>query len=130
MASFRLEDLEVYAKAVAADADIFALLRRSNFQHDLRLKAQISDAASSVPSNIAEGHGQQTDRGFAHYLYISRGSAKEVRARLLSAMHRGYVRRTDCETYDKRYEEILKMLWGLIRHLEKENRKHRGSRQD
>jgi len=35
-------------------------------------------SSSRVPALIAEGFEQKTDRHFAHYLYLARGSAKET----------------------------------------------------
>ncbi len=59
---------------------------RSSASEELR--DQIKDATDSVVSNIAEGFEQSTDRGFARYLYISKGSTAEVRTRLALALER------------------------------------------
>jgi four helix bundle protein len=52
---------------------------------DQRLRDQIRDASDSMLSNIAEGFEQPTDRAFARYLYISKGSTAELRTRLYRA---------------------------------------------
>jgi hypothetical protein len=40
---------------------------------------------------------------------------------------RDYITEVELAELCNRYNEIEKMLTGLIRHLEKENRRHRGS---
>ena len=44
---------------------------------------QIRRAAISVVSNIAEGAGSGSDKRFAHFLRIARGSVNELEAQLL-----------------------------------------------
>ena len=77
-------------------------------------------------SLIAEGFGQSTDRFFAQYLYRSRGESKEARTQLRIARGREYVSPDEMTHLCGRYDEIEKMLTGLIRHLEREDRRQRG----
>jgi four helix bundle protein len=42
-------------------------------------------ASVSIPSNIAEGFGRQTDKSFNHFLNISRGSLNEIETQLIIA---------------------------------------------
>ena len=79
-----------------------------------------------MPANIAEGFGQQSDRHFAKYLYIARGSSNEVRAHLFVSHDRKYLTAPELRELSDKYEEIAKMLTGLIKYLRKSNRKHRG----
>ena len=47
------------------------------------LTSQIKRSAVSIPSNIAEGFGRQSQKSFAQYLKISRGSLFELETQLL-----------------------------------------------
>lgn len=47
------------------------------------LTSQIKRCAVSIPSNIAEGYGRQSQKSFAQYLKISRGSLFELETQLL-----------------------------------------------
>jgi len=47
------------------------------------LTSQLKRASVSVPSNIAEGFGRQTDKSFNHFLTISRGSLNELETQLI-----------------------------------------------
>ena len=77
-----LDDLLVYQKAQDACGAISAVLERPKVRADWDLRVQLASASAAVAANIAEGFGQQSDRQFARYLYISRGSSHEVRAHL------------------------------------------------
>ena len=47
------------------------------------MTSQLKRASVSVPSNIAEGFGRQTDKSFNHFLTISRGSLNELETQLI-----------------------------------------------
>lgn len=121
----RAEDLAVYQKALAAADEVSALLKRPEFSKDFDLRDQLGNSSSRVPALIVEGFEQKSDRHFAHYLYIAKGSAKESKTHLRVALSRGYVSTGDAARLGGDYEEIRRMLVGLIEHLERENRQNR-----
>lgn len=121
----RVEELLVYQKALEASAEISDLLRSEAFAKDVRLRSQIGASSERVVSVIAEGFEQKTDRHFAASLYMARGSSAETRTQLRIAERRCYVTIQTRLKLDEKYEEIKRMLTGLIRHLEKQDRKHR-----
>ena len=49
------------------------------------LVSQIRRSASSIPANIAEGHGRENTGNFIQHLRISQGSLKELETHLLLA---------------------------------------------
>lgn len=49
------------------------------------LTSQLKRASVSIPSNIAEGFGRQTDKSFNHFLNIARGSLNEIETQLIIA---------------------------------------------
>ncbi len=104
---------------------VFALLSEGGMRRDLRLRDQISACAEQVASAISEGFEQSTDRHFAQYLYRARGSGREIRTQLTIAADRRHISHDDCERVCAMYDEIARMLTGLIVHLEREDRKHR-----
>ena len=113
-----VEALLVYQKAVAASAEISAIIRRPVFRQDRRLRDQLGSASERVISTIAEGSEQSTDRYYAQYLYRSRGSSREVRTQLIVACQRRYITEDERVDLSRKYEEIGKMLTGLIRYLQ------------
>ena len=122
-----VEELLVHQKAIAAADAVSAILKRACFQRDYKLREQLSDSSDAVPSLIADGFPQSTDRYFAQFLYRAKGESAETRTHLRVSLGRDYITEKELLELSDRYNEVEKMLTGLIRHLEKENRRHRGS---
>jgi four helix bundle protein len=78
-----------------------------------------------VAGLISEGFEQSTDRHFAEYCCRSRGSSSETRTHLVAAQVGRHITEADRLRLSELYEEIAKMLSGLIRHLRTEDRKQR-----
>lgn len=121
-----VEELQVYQKAITAADAVSALLKRVDFRTDPKLRDQLADSSDAVPSLIADGFPQSTDRFFAQFLYRAKGESCETRTHLRVAWGRQYVTDAELAELCDRYNEVEKMLTGLIRHLERENRRHRG----
>jgi four helix bundle protein len=121
-----LEDLQVFQSALEAAAAISAILNRSCFRKDPKLRDQFSETSSRIPSHISEGFGQKTDRHFAHFLYIARGSCNEMVAHLTVAKGRSYITDAEWKILRGRYVVIGKRLTRLVQHLRRENRCQRG----
>jgi four helix bundle protein len=120
-----VQELQVFQKAcVAADA-LFALVRQTALRRDFDLVRQMDRAAVRIISDVAEGFEQKTDRHFARFLYDAKGGAAEVHAQLAIAKARGYISNEEAADVHARYEEIGRMLNGLIGHLERDNWPHR-----
>jgi len=126
MRAASLEELLVYQKALAAALEVSAVLKRVCFQRDLRLRDQLSDSSDACPSLIAEGFAQSTDRYFAEFCYRSKGEAKETRTHLRIARGRDYVTDDELAALCAKYDEVERMLTGLIHYLLRSNWKHRG----
>jgi four helix bundle protein len=74
---------------------------------------------------LSEPYGQKTDRHFAHFLFVARGEAQEMRGHLRSAYIRRCISEDELVDLQARYKEVAKMLSGLARHLKREDRKFR-----
>jgi four helix bundle protein len=122
----KVEDLKVWQRAREFGRSICAIIDRPGFQRDRRLREQLQDASDSIVSNIAEGFAQPTDRAFAKYLFTSKASTAEARARLALAWDRGYITDNERSERDQLADEIARMTTGLIKYLVKSDRKDRG----
>ena len=63
--------------------DIYKLSNKLPKEEKYGLKSQITRAAISIPSNIAEGSSRSSDKDFKRFLEISLGSAFELETQLL-----------------------------------------------
>ncbi|MQA29137.1 MAG: four helix bundle protein [Luteitalea sp.] len=121
-----LQDLQVYQDSLDAAEAVSALLRRDGLRRDFHLRGQLAKASDEIASHIGEGFGQQTDRHFAHYLGIARGSCNEICTHLAIARGREYLTKAECDEVCARYVRIGKRLTRLMQHLRMEDRKRRG----
>ncbi len=55
------------------------------------LTSQMQRAAVSIPSNIAEGAGRNSDKEFANFLGIALGSSFELHTQIILAERLGYM---------------------------------------
>jgi four helix bundle protein len=122
-----LEELQVYQKALAAAAEVSAIISRPSLKADIKLRDHLGSSSERCVSSISEGFEQSTDRFFAQYCYRSKGSAREIRTQLVIAVQRCHITDAERHALDRLYEEVGKMLTGLIGHLEREDRKQRRS---
>jgi four helix bundle protein len=120
----KVEDLIVFQKAMQLSKEISAIIARSSFRRDPRLRDQLAASSERVPSVISEGSEQSTDRHYASYLDRARG-AREIRTQLRVALDRRHITEPERSNLDGRYDEVGRMLTGLIRHLEADDWKDR-----
>ncbi|OLE83567.1 MAG: hypothetical protein AUF76_06140 [Acidobacteria bacterium 13_1_20CM_2_65_9] len=121
-----LEDLQVFQQALEAADAVSAILDHSGFRQEPELRNQIAECRSRIPALISEGFGQKTDRHCAHYQYLARGSANEIRAHFAVACGKRCISVAERDDLSKRYVSIGKRLTRWIQHLERENRSRRG----
>ena len=81
------------------------------------LAMQMQRAASSIPTNIAEGCGHKSDPEFARYLQLAAASASELEYQLLLAKDLGYLEEDTYRDLTDAVEELKKMLASFIRRV-------------
>jgi four helix bundle protein len=98
------KDLLVWQKGIKIVSLIYQLVKSFPKEELYALISQLKRASVSVPSNIAEGYGRNTDKFFSHILNISRGSLFEIETQLLIANELGFI------TDQNLYKEILSQI--------------------
>ena len=90
-----------------------------NFPSDERFgpTVQLRRAVASVPTNIAEGCGRDSERELARLLSIAAGSASEVEYQLLLACDLNYIQDETYRELDQQVNEVKRMLNSFIQML-------------
>jgi four helix bundle protein len=70
--------LQVWQKSHQLALDIYRLTIDFPKSEQFGLTRQMRRAAVSIPANIAEGCGRETEREFQRFLHIAAGSANEL----------------------------------------------------
>jgi len=78
----RFEQLPVWQSSIDLAVQTYAMTSKPAFRGQRSLRDQMERAAVSVSNNIAEGFERGTNQELLTFLYISRGSAGEVRSML------------------------------------------------
>jgi four helix bundle protein len=114
MAYGSFEELDVWQKACSLAVRIFELMENSKYYS---LKDQMTRAAISIPSNIAEGAERGSTAEFVRFLHISKGSAGELRTQVYIACRIKVISvKTQKELVDE-LKSISKMIQGLIKSI-------------
>lgn len=104
----------VWQKAHQFVLDIYATSATFPKTEQFNLVSQINRAAVSVPTNIAEGCGRETQKELMRFLYISSGSAHELEYLILLSTDLKFIEKEKSEKLLSELTEIKKMLASLI----------------
>jgi len=105
-------NLIAHEKALAAAGDAIALVLR--VPAPLKSIAdQVIRSASSVPANLAEGHGR-SGRDRVHFWRIAYASAKEVDSHLRLLARAGVIDTCRSKRAIESFDEVRAMTWRLI----------------
>ena len=108
--------LNVWKSSVELVTEIYSITKAFPEQEKYCLISQMTRAAISIPSNIAEGAARKTRKEFMQYLHIAQGSISELDTHLEIAKRLNYVTEDRVSSLDMLMEKIDKMLTGLIKH--------------
>jgi four helix bundle protein len=78
MPSHGYRDLVVWQKAMQFVTSVYRSTEQFPKSEKFALLNQVRRAVVSVPSNIAEGQGRNSDKEFVHHLSIAYGSLTET----------------------------------------------------
>ena len=108
------KDLKVWERAHQLTLSIYKA--SSNFPKEeiYSLTNQLRRAASSIPANIAEGCGKNTQADLANFLNISLGSANETEYFLILSKDLDYLTEQQFTILSNSINEVKAMLISLI----------------
>lgn len=97
---------------------VYQLTERFPQNEMFGLTNQIRRASVSVPSNIAEGFGRNSNGDFSHFLSMANGSLCEVETQLLIAKNLGFITQDAYEQLINKTLEcgkVLRAFWKSVR---------------
>ena len=109
--------LNVWEKAIELYKLVWNIVKGAKI--DFKLRSQISDAAQSVSSNIAEGYGRRSVNEYVQFLYIALGSLAETLTRTIGLKVTEQISEEQFHSIDVLHYEVENKLIRLIESLEK-----------
>jgi four helix bundle protein len=110
--------LDAWVRAQDLVKLVYEILDRSS-SIGFKLRDQIIDAVTSIPSNVSEGYCRRSVNEYLQFCYVALGSAGELFSRLVSLRRSGRVTEDDFESFDRLHWELENRIMALVRSLER-----------
>lgn len=120
-------DLDAWQAAMGLAVAAHILVRTFPAEHRFELASQIRRSATSIPSNVAEGHAQRGDRVFLRHVRIALGSLAELETQLELALRLGIIKPEGLSQVNAHVARSGQLLHGLRRTLADAVKQQEGS---
>ncbi len=108
------KELIVWQKAMLLTDEIYTLVKLLPKEELFALSDQMRRAAVSIPSNIAEGHGRQTEKEYRQFLSVAKGSVCELETQIEIGVRQNYFTCNEAHAALSLCDEVRKMLTTMI----------------
>lgn len=109
--------LDIWNDSMDMTVHVYKLISKFPNEEKYNLSSQIKRCAVSVPSNIAEGAGRNSDGEFGHFLGISNASAYELETQLIISEKLGLIQETELQAVMANLHSLQKRIFSLIQSL-------------
>ena len=110
-------ELHIWKKGMQLVEEIYFLSKKLPDDEKFGLTSQIKRCSVSIPSNIAEGAGRNSNKEFAHFLSIANGSTTELETQLILTVNLKFLLETDINNALVLCQEIKNMNYALQKSL-------------
>ena len=111
------QTLEVWKKGHKLVLSLYKVTAEFPKEEQYGLTSQIRRAGVSVPANIAEGCGHQSEPEFARYLQLAAASTTELQYHIILARDLSYLKPEHYKELADTIEELKKMLSTFIKRV-------------
>jgi len=108
-----LENLDVWKRACQLAVAVYQVTRDCR---DRGYRDQLTRAALSIPSNIAEGYERDSLKSRVYFLRIAKGSCGELWTQLLVGRAAGLIPEAEARRLELDAKQLSRMLFGLVRY--------------
>ncbi|MAT89272.1 MAG: four helix bundle protein [Flavobacteriaceae bacterium] len=117
----KVRELHIWKKAMNLVSDVYNMCADLPNDEKYGLISQIKRAAVSIPTNIAEGAGRNSNKEFIHFLSIANGSSYELETQLLLLTELKFLKDKDINNILNQLVEIQKMNYSFQKSLTSQN---------
>jgi four helix bundle protein len=114
----QFEDLKVWQDARDVVKEVYRMTNERPFRRDFSLREQMTRAAISTMSNIAEGFEHGSRKEFIRFLNIAKASNGEVRSQLYVAWDQKYIDEVTFESSRALLQTLSRRLSRFIGYLQ------------
>lgn len=117
------EDLPIWQEVRGFVSEVYKLINNnSKLSKDFSLRDQLKRCAYSVLLDIAEGFERNSNKEFANFLNIAKGSAGEVRCILYILLDNKYISQEEFAYYHNKIKNISAHIANFRKYLIKSHK--------
>ncbi len=109
----KYKELKIWQKAMELVTDIYKATSAFPDKERFGLISQINRASVSIPSNIAEGAGRNSDKDFLRFLSMAHASSYETETQLIISYNLNYLSADELEVLTDKINEWQKMSYSF-----------------
>ena len=113
----KVEDIKIWNKSIELAKSVYQLVAELPSDEKFGLNSQIKRCSISIPSNIAEGAGRNSNKEFKHFLSIANGSAYELQTQLILTTELNLINKDKVQPVINTCIEIQKMNYSFQKKL-------------
>jgi four helix bundle protein len=111
------KELKIWQRSMDLCVEVYHHTAKFPKEEKFGLISQIRDCCTSIPSNISEGAGRNTNKQFRHFLEISMGSANELQTRVELAKRLEFISKPDADRLLDEAFQLYKMIFSFYNTL-------------
>ncbi|MBI1924796.1 four helix bundle protein, partial [Candidatus Poribacteria bacterium] len=120
-------DIKAWQKAESLAVEVYQMTESFPPHQRYSLTNQMQRASVSVAANIAEGSGRRTVTDDLRFLFIAKGSLRELEYYIHLSKRLGYLSEANYHRLDALPDETARVLTGFIRFQQREASPHNTS---
>jgi len=105
------KELKIWQDSMGIVEEIYNESKDFPKNEQFGLISQINRCSVSIPSNIAEGSGRESNKDFRRFLSISLSSAFELETQLIIARRIGFIKNDNFERIITKLTKVQKMIF-------------------
>ena len=113
------ENLQFWKRSMILAKNIYLLCSKINNDEKFGLISQIKRSVVSIPSNIAEGSGRNSNKEFNHFLAIALGSSFELQTQLILTKELELLEANEVDYLIVELKELQRMMYTFKNKLNK-----------
>jgi four helix bundle protein len=111
------QELNIWIKSHSLTLKIYSATQSFPKEEMFGLISQMRRSSSSIPTNIAEGCGRNSNPDFKRFLTMATGSSSELEYQLILSKDLKYLSESDFKELSNELIEIRKMIYSFIKNM-------------
>ena len=111
------KDLLIWRKGIELVKEVYKVVKFIPETEKYGLISQMTRAAVSIPANIAEGSGRNSDKDYSRFIDIALGSCFELQTYLVITKELKWIEDDAVNSLEQTLDEEIKMTHNFLRTL-------------